>query len=440
MKVGSDVELSRWEVTDWDAVLLERQALFQRQWQHLWDSSRFYVDKLSTAGFRRESCPSLLELSDLPFTVKEEFRASSERTPPLGDHLAVKLSELRQIQTSSGTTGRPMAIGMTAADAAASTEILRRGYLAVGFRPDDLILHMFSMSRGWIGGLCMVEGYLALGATLLPIGAEAGRDQLLEIIKVFHPTGLAATPGFLTALGVRARELGIDPAQLGVRHILTGGEPGGGIPSVRSQLTEMWQATLREVMGGTDVYTLVWAECPAEHGMHFVAPDHVWFDIVDPESGAPRPLEMGTVGEVVYTHLQRQASPILRFRHRDIVEVTGMGVCDCGRATPQIRCVGRADDMLIVRGVNLFPSSIRAVLSQVNQVGPEFRIVKPRGQYTLPGPVKLKVEVAGQPSVTPDGLSKLLHQRLSVSFDVEFSPPGELTTDSQHKSRYFEEV
>jgi phenylacetate-CoA ligase len=387
-----------------------------------------------------ESCPSLSDLREIPFTVKEEFRASSERYPPLGDHLAVELSELRQIQTSSGTTGRPMAMGLTAADAAATTEILRRGYLAVGFRSNDLLLHMFSMSRGWIGGLCMVEGYLALGATLLPIGAEAGRDQLLEIIRTFRPTGLAATPGFLAALGERARELGMETGNLGVKHMLTGGEPGGGIPSLRMQLTDMWQATLREVMGGTDVYTLVWAECPAERGMHFVAPDYVWFEIVDPDSGTPKPIEVGAVGEVVYTHLQRQASPILRFRHRDIIEVTGMGQCECGRVTPQIRCVGRADDMLIVRGVNLFPSAIRGVLTQLNGIGPEFRIVKPRGQYTLPGPVKLKVEAVTLPTISPLQLSTLLHQRLAVAFDVEFLPAGSLTSTGQHKARYFDEI
>ena len=434
----SAVDPTIWETIELDELYPQRQARWKTQWNYLWDSSTFYRNKFKDAGLNRGDAPDLDDLSRLPFTMKEEFRDSLDRNPPFGDHLAADRRDIRQIQTSSGTTGRPMAIALTERDAEDFAEILRRGYVAVGFRPDDTVIHCFSMSRGWIGGLCMVQGYLRLGAALLPIGAEAGRDKILEIMQVFRPTCISATPGFLMNLGLRAQELGIDPLSLGLEHMLTGGEPGGGIPEVKNKISTMWGATLRETMGGTDVTPICWAECIEEHGMHFIGADVVSFEIINPDTREILPLKVGSVGEIVYTHICRDATPIVRFRHRDIVEVTGLGACACGRRTPQIRCIGRADDMLIVRGVNLFPSAIRAIVSELRGVGPEFRIVRPAGQYTLPGPVRLKVEATDEPELTKDQLANLLHHRLSVAFAVEYVPQEATTTAGAHKSSYFE--
>jgi phenylacetate-CoA ligase len=431
---------TEWESTAWESMQSPRQALWEKQWTYLWDSSEFYRNKFAAAGFNSAKTPDLRDLSALPVTVKEEMRASLDRSPPLGEHLAAPRSAIRQIQTSSGTTGRPMAIALTKHDADMFAEILRRGYVAIGFRPEDTILHAFSMSRGWIGGLCMVQGYLKLGCTLLPIGAEAGRDKILELMQIFRPTGISATPGFLMTLGERALEHGIEPASLGLRHMLTGGEPGGGIPEIKQRLSSMWGATLREVMGGTDVTPICWAECEHEQGMHFIGADAVSFEIVDPDTNQPKLIEEGVVGELVYTHLRREATPVVRFKHRDIVKVTGVGRCSCGRQTPQIRCIGRADDMLIVRGVNLFPSAIRAMLSEVAGVGPEFRIVRPKGQYTLPGPVQIKVECNPDAEISADELARLLHHKLSVAFTVSFVAPGATSVAGAHKSSYFEDA
>jgi len=440
MTVNRSTDPAPIESRDWDSLLDERQGIFDKQWKYLWQHSAFYRDKLAAAGLREDQTPRLTDLSQVPFTLKEEFRASQDASPPFGRHLAADRRQLRQIQTSSGTTGKPMAIGLTEKDAQASSEILRRGYLAVGLRPGDTVLHAFSMSRAWVGGLCMVEGYLSMGVTVLPIGAEAGRDKILEMMQMFRPEALAATPGFLLHLGLRAQELGIDPHSLGLKHMLTGGEPGGGIPRVREQISGIWNCPIREVMGGTDFYTLAWAECPEQNGMHFMGVEYGWFELVDPDSGAPIEIKEGAVGELVYTHLQREAVPILRFRHRDIVRVTGMGRCACGRCTPQIRCIGRADDMLIVKGVNLFPSAVRAVVAEHAGLGPEFRIVKPKGQYTLPGPLRLKVEADDDISIRPADFAKTLQHRLSVAFDVTFVARGSTSAKDALKAGYFEET
>ena len=431
---------TQWESRDLEAMHAERQAIWERQWAYLWHNSEFYKRKFAEAGLSPDKAPDLRDLSALPVTVKADMRASLDQHPPLGEHLAAPRETVTQIQTSSGTTGRPMAIALTKDDADMFAEILRRGYITVGFRPEDTVLHAFSMSRGWIGGLCMVQGYLKLGCTTLPIGAEAGRDKILELMQVFRPSAISATPGFLISLGERAAELGVDPASLGMKHMLTGGEPGGGIPAVKQQLSSMWGATLREVMGGTDVTPICWAECEHESGMHFIGADAVNFEIVDPETNEPKPIEEGAVGELVYTHINRQATPVVRFKHRDIVRVTSTERCGCGRMTPQIRCIGRADDMMIVKGVNLFPSAIRALLSDLDGVGTEFRIVRPAGQYTLPGPVVLKVERPSDSQISEEELAKRLHHQLSVSFDVRFVPSGSTSVATAHKSSYFEDA
>ncbi|ODU07413.1 MAG: hypothetical protein ABS81_01265 [Pseudonocardia sp. SCN 72-86] len=422
-----------------ELLALQRER-FAAQWLHLWGDSVFYRRKLKAAGLSRDRVPDLQDLEGVPFTEKTEIRASQDAAPPLGEHLAVAPAAVRQVQMSSGTSGRPSMVPLTAADAAGWAEIIRRGYVAVGFTPDDTILHGFGMSRGWSGGLPMVEGILALGATVLPLGAEAGSDRILNAMEMLRPSGLQGSPGFLHALGARAHERGLDPSGLGVRAILTGGEPGGGIPSVRNALQEMWGARVCEVMGGSDLVVLMWAECPNQDGMHFVAPDAVHAEIVDPTTDQSLPIETGTQGELVYTHLTREAAPLLRFKHRDLVSVLGTGLCSCGRRTPRIRCNGRSDDMLIVKGVNLFPSAIQEVLAGAVGPSPVFRIRRPRGQYVLPGPVELKVEASEREERRRTALEKVLHDALACRFAVTLVETGSLTAPGATKAVFFEEV
>ncbi|WP_132975732.1 phenylacetate--CoA ligase family protein [Pseudonocardia dioxanivorans] len=423
-----------------EELLVLQRTRFATQWLHLWDDSAFYRRKLRAAGFSRERVPDLADLRDVPFTEKTEIRASQDAAPPLGEHLAVEPTAVRQVQMSSGTSGRPSMVPLTAADAADWAEIIRRGYVAVGFTPDDMIVHGFGMSRGWSGGLPMVEGILALGATVLPLGAEAGSDRILNAMEMLRPTGLQGSPGFLHALGSRAQERGLDPSGLGVRAILTGGEPGGGIPSVRNALQEMWGARVCEVMGGSDIVVLMWAECPNQDGMHFVAPDVVHAEIIDPVTEQPLPIEAGTQGELVYTHLTREAAPLLRFKHRDLVSVLGTGPCSCGRRTPRIRCDGRSDDMLIVKGVNLFPSAVQEVLAEAVGPSPVFRIRRPRGQYVLPGPVELRVEATDREDGRRAAVEKALHDALACRFAVTLVEPGALAVPGATKAVFFEEV
>jgi len=431
------------ELADPMRLLPAQQAQFERQWAHLWSRSAFYHDKLADAGLRRDKCPDLRDLGDVPLSTKDELRESFRIAAPYGTHAAIEMADVRQIQFSSGTTGRPGLVAATAKDAAGWTELQRRGMVAGGYRSSDIVIQAFAMSRGWVGGLPMVEGVLAVGAAVVPVGAEPGTDRILDLMSFVRPTALSAPPGLLLRLAERALERDIDPSTIGIYKILTGGEPGGGIPSVRSAIENSWGAQVREVMGGADLSPLMWGECDEGAGMHWVGPDHVWLEIIEPESESSLPVEVGVVGEVVYSHLQREAYPLLRFRHRDLLEIVGTGLCACGRRTPRVRCVGRTDDMLIVRGVNVFPSAVRDVIAEFGELSSGFRILRPKGQYVLPGPVTLKAGLRSDAADDPqlaNRVERRLHERLACRFVVELVPAADLETGGTVKDTFFEDL
>jgi phenylacetate-CoA ligase len=229
----------------------------------------------------------------------------------------------------------------------------------------------------------------------------------------------------------------VDPRELGVRKIMVGGEPGGGEAATRALIEASWGARVTEGMGNADMAPAVFAECPAQAGMHHTAGEHVLVELIDPESGQQLGWEPGVVGEVVYTATDRECCPLLRFRTRDRVEVIGVG-CVCGRPGPRIRCVGRTDDMLIVLGVNVFPAAIRDVVSSLHprttgavqvllarpgpRVEPPLRLVVEHG----PGEIDLAVLRAS--------IKRRIRDRLTVSVDVELVPPETLPR-SEMKSR-----
>jgi len=249
------------------------------------------------------------------------------------------------------------------------------------------------MSRGWVGGLPIIQGLLALGVGVIPAGAEPGTTWLLNVIRDLEPNALAATPNFAAYLAEQAEEaLGIPARSLSIRKLGVGGEPGGGIASFRTRVEAAWGAQMREMMGGGDVCPVLWGECEEGTGMHFMAPDSVLVEVVSLDDQSTLPIERGVIGELVYTHLRREATPVLRFRHADIVEVTDVS-CACGRTTPKIRCVGRTDDLFIVKGVNVYPTAIQDIVESFRPLTTgSLRILKETPEYATQGPLKIKVE------------------------------------------------
>lgn len=437
--MGASSEPSSWsaiETMPWDAIQRHQQELLGQQLDYLAGHSEFYRSKMALAGVDLRSIRSLADLSRVPFTYKPELRKSLSAEPLLGLHRAAAQGDIVQIQASSGTTGSPAYVGLTRADRASWAEVTGRGLYACGVRPSDLVLHAFSMSKGFVGGLPIYQGVERIGAVDIPIGADGGTDRLLIAARDARPRCVVGTPNFLLYLARIAPEIvGMPATALGVERLIVGGEPGGGNPAIREALESAWGATCCELMGGTDLGCVYWAESDDQRGMYFVGPDYILAELIDPASGEPVAWAEGATGELVYTSLQREASPVLRFRSGDHVVVTAMGGPG-GRSTPAIRCFGRTDDMLIVRGINVFPSAVQDVVSaMVPLLGGVVRVLADFEGHTTQGNLKLLVERAAGCGPENDGsvacqVESRVRSALSVKADVRmvrhgfFDAPG----------------
>ena len=418
------------ESQPWTEIQAEQLQYLHAQLAYLAARSTFYQRKLADARVSPADIRSLADLRRIPFTTKQELRDSLQAAPLLGLHMAAAWKDIVQVQASSGTTGSPAYVGLTSEDRSNWAEMTARGLYAGGIRPHDVVLHAFSMSKGFVGGIPIWQGIGSIGAVDLPIGADGGVDRLLIAARDARPRCIVGTPNFLLHLAQMAPTLiGKKATELGVRRLVVGGEPGGGIPAIREGLQQHWGALCCEVMGGTDLGCVYWAEAEDQRGMYFVAPDYVLAELIDPASGEPLEWREGATGELVYTSLQREASPVLRFRSGDHVTVTAMGGPG-GRTTPAIRCFGRTDDMLIVRGVNLFPSAVQDIVSSLKpQVGGVMRVLADFEGHTTQGNLKLLVERA--PGALPQDdaaaaaqVEARVRNALSVKAEVRMVPHG----------------
>lgn len=407
-----------------DEVRRIQEDLLRRQMGYLKENSTLYKKKLAAAGVDFDDVQTIADLSKVPFTVKQDLRDSLASAPPYGEHMTAPLSEIVQMQASSGTTGSPAYVAMTELDVEIWQDGTARDLFACGIRPGDRVLHGFSMSKGFVGGIPMFQAVQYMGAIDIPVGADGGVDRLLIAARDMRPRAILGTPNFLLHLAEMAPKLiGMDAKDLGVEVLVVGGEPGGGIPAIRQAIQDAWGAECRELMGGTDLGVSYWGECAAQQGMHMNSPDYVLAELIDPETGQVVPFETGQTGELVYTALQRQASPVLRFRSGDHVIVTGTE-CSCGRTGPMIRCFGRTDDMLIVRGVNVFPSAIQDIIASMPETNGVMRVWADFEGHTTQANLKVLVERAADADPANDArLADLVGGRLrnALSFKPDIT-------------------
>lgn len=406
-----------------------QEEKLRRQLQYVYANSPFYQRKFAAAGLKPEDIRTIEDLRYLPFTEKDELRQSQVAHPPLGDYAAVPMKRVVRIVASSGTTGRPSYIGVTEADRRVWLETVSRVCWSQGVRPDSVAVVGFRLGM-FVGGLPLQQAIEHIGATCIPIGTGESY-RLVEAIREFGADTLFVTPSYAIYLAEYVRkQFGLEPRSLGLRRIHVGGEPGGGIPHVRHRLEEEWGAMVTEGIGNADVLPIYAAECEEQKGMHFLAPDFLILEVIDPETGTPLSLDQPEVrGELVFTHVEREGMPLVRFRTRDHV-VVWTGSCPCGRTGVRIRCVGRTDDMLIVRGVNVWPSAVRdVIMSQRPATTGEIQILLTEPGPQVTPPLRVQVEHGeGVPDLEQlkEHLERLLRERLMVQAAVELVPPGTL--------------
>ncbi len=395
------------EVAPLDEIKLLQERKLIQQMEYLKERSPFYQRKFAEAGVSFDEIRTIEDLQKLPYTVKTELRESLASSPPFGEHGAANRSDIIQMQASSGTTGSPSYVALTESDAEMWHEMSARCFFANGIRPGDFVLHGFSLAKGFVGGIPVVQGLQYMGAIDVPIGADGGADRLLRAAADLRPRCVAAAPNYAIHLAESCPELiGMEAKELGVERLIVGGEPGGGIPAIRARIEALWGAKCCEMLGGTDFGVTYWAECDEQTGMHMVCLDYIIVELLDEDSGEIIPFETGVKGELIYTAIGRQASPLVRFRSGDHVEVLGTS-CACGRTGPKIRCVGRTDDMLIVRGANVFPSAIQSVIADMApRTNGVMRVLADFEGHTTQGSLKILVERGQEASSADDSVLK----------------------------------
>lgn len=397
------------------------------QLTYVMQNSTFYQQKYAEAGVRVDQVQGVDDLPLLPFTDKEELRRSQEIAPPLGLHAAVSLEKTIRIHSSSGTTGRPSYVGITWRDFEIWREMVARVYYAEGVRPETKVIHGFGLGF-FVGGLPLKDAIEYIGATFIPIGTGA-TDRLITSIKDIGADYLTCTPSFAIYLAEYVRQkMGIQASELGIKRVACGAEPGGGIPHIRNRIAEEWGAIVTEGLGNADMGPVIFGECDQGQGQHFCGQGFVYCEIIDPESGNLIPMEEGAEGELVYTSLERECVPLVRFRTHDHVKVW-TEPCACGRTGFRMRCIGRTDDMLLVRGVNVFPSAIKDVVTSFRpRVTGEIQVVLRKPGPSVDPPLEVKVEYDQEQDLIglKAALEKALREKLIFSANVELVPAGTL--------------
>ena len=398
-------------------------SALQDQLAYLEASSHFYRERLRGV---REQVRSAADLHRLPFTTKEELREGQRREPPFGPHLCAPLERLVRVHVTSGTTGEPVSVGFTQRDHEANSAVGGEAFRIAGVRPDDIVAHCLNYAL-YAGGIADHMALEASGATVVPVGTGQSR-RLLDLIPQLGITAIFGTLSFPAYLAARAREAGVDPRELGLRHIVTAGEPGAGLEAVRAEIEAGWGATVADSFGMSDIWSTMAGACDEGEGLHLTVDEHALLELVDPDSGTPLELEDGASGELVWTHLRREASPLLRDRSGDLGRVW-TSLCACGRSSPRIRIDGRRDDMLRVQAVNVYPQAISAILASESRLGRHCVVAD--GDPVVP-PLRLYVEAPEDLDLA--GIAERLHAALRTRFALTRLEPGSLPV-AEHKTR-----
>jgi phenylacetate-CoA ligase len=404
-------------------------ALLREQLAYAYEHLPFYRRLYDDNGFDPAQVQSLEDFTALvPVVTKDMLRADQEANPPFGSYLGIDTHDVARVHGSSGTTGTPTLYAISREDWSYSGEIMAQGFFTCGMRPDDIVqlATVFGLFLGGWGSLLAAE---RIGAAAFPLGAGETERQL-ELMYRVGSTVLITTPTYALHMLETARELGYDPANSPLRLGIFIGEPGSGIPGTRRTLEEGWGITVRDCATTSEM--MPWAtnaECEEGRGVHVIN-DEIWTEIVAKDDST-RLMPMGDSGAVVYTHLRRRSQPMIRFWCGDESRMVD-DPCPCGRTYPRLPdgVYGRLDDMLIIRGANVYPSQVQRSLLGVPGAGVEFKIVLEREKALDVATLRVEQDPASEGTADAAALAERIRHKLksdtNVHFDVEILEPHTL--------------
>jgi len=406
-----------------------QEEKLEKQLDYTLSKSTFYQEKYREAGVDYKKVKYIEDLSQLPFTTKDDLRKSQEITESLlGSNQAVDDEEIIRTHASSGTTGAPLLIGLTRHDLNAWNEMVARSGWCGGLRPNDVLL-MTNNYAYFVGGLGCHLGWESIGCNMIPVGVGDAERAVRTAMRLKATAWGTTASQVIYFAGVIEREFDFKPAELGIRLALCGAEPGAAIPAKRKFMEETLNTKVIDAGGLSEFSPAMWSECEYQNGQHACCQEFVAIELIDPDTGENLDIKEDAVGELVYTNLEKECQPLIRYRSKDIVTVW-TEKCSCGRTSLKMRISGRSDDMLIVKGVNLFPSAVEDIIRRfMPDVTGEFAIK----QETEPpmNSLPLYIEVRGGKSEAElkgleEQIKKSMRSNLIVSPTIKFLPDGTL--------------
>ena len=427
-----DEKLETQSRADWDALKL---GLLQQHLRHAYENSPFYKASFDAAGAHPDHVRSLADIRRFPFIEKRILRERQEAVPPFGDLVAVPERDIVYISASSGSTGIPTASPFTGRDFDDWIDYEARQFWSSGLRPEDRYCHSLNFSL-FVGGPCVL-GAQKLGALSIHAGTVPS-ERLLTILRQFQATAIWTTPSYAWYLGETAVKEGIDiRKELNIKRIFVAGEPGGSIPETRQRIESLWGASVYDYYGLSDIFGSCAGMCEEKSGLHW-AEDHILVEVLDPKTSEP--VAEGERGELVLTTLKKTARPMIRFRTGDIVSFTSEP-CACGRTSTRMLGVhGRLDDMLIIKGVNVFPSDVEAIARKDHDFTGEYKLIVERENHLdlLIVEVERAAAFAGQETELTHRFARQLQSVTGVAAQIVILPPDTLPR-ATHKAKRVED-
>ena len=383
-------------------VQLER---LQKIVKYVYENVPFYKSKLDRYGIRSDSIKSLSDIKKLPFTDKNDLRDNY----PFG-LFAQPLDKITEIHVSSGTTGNPTVVGYAKEDIDLWMEVMARAIACAGGEPGDMIQNAYGYGL-FTGGLGVHYGALKMGLTVLPMSSGQTKRQL-KIMQDFKPRLLSCTPSYALYMAEEAKQIGLNPQESSWEVGIFGAEPWSD--SMRKEIEQIWNISATDIYGLSEIIGPgVAQECPYKEGLHIFS-DLFYPEIVNPDTGQAVP--EGADGELVITTLTKVGMPLLRYKTRDIVSLN-YNRCKCGRTSPRISKIkGRTDDMIVVRGINVFPSQIEHVLLSLEGIEPHYQIVVDRRSRSLD---ELEIWVEVQEDLFSDEVKQLEALQDKIRREIE---------------------
>ncbi|MCL2295477.1 MAG: phenylacetate--CoA ligase [Methanomassiliicoccaceae archaeon] len=388
---------------------------------NLYNSNKFYHDRMKSAGVLPDDIKSLADVRKLPFMYKQDLRDNYPTKM-----FSVPNTEIVRFHASSGTSGKPTVVGYTENDLAYWTEALARSLTSIGIGKGDAVQISYGYGL-FTGGLGLHYGVEKVGAAVVPTGT-GNTERQIELMQDLRVTAIACTPSYLIHMNDVASKMGIDISRdTCLKKAVLGAEPW--TESMRAKIESTMKIKAYDIYGTSELAGPMFTECEERNGFH-IGSDMMYVEILDPETGEL--LENGQKGELVVTMLKKEAFPMIRFKIKDITSLTEE-TCACGRTSPRIsRITGRSDDMLIVRGINVFPSQIEYTLMKIPEIGNQYMI-----EVTRVGALDhMKIMVELKPEMFRDKVADMMHlktrievelkKHLEIAALVELKAPGEL--------------